>query len=411
MPPTLWNRSFVIWLLGTVQSQFGSALAGLALGFLVLHQTGSAAQMAVTLACTLLPNLLAPLAGTLVDRWPLKPPLIAADVTRGLLQLTVGALALAWGDVPLGLINAAAVLTGLAGVFAGPAGNAAVPQLVPGAHLAQANGLLGSAGRGAWLLGTLAGGWIVTAWSPQAAILLDGVSFLVMAALLTGVNLSGRTPAPAARSGLWSELRAGVTVMGTSRLLTLSPVIALLLNASLAPVNAVLPKLFQTLGASATGYGAFLALESAGFLAAGLVIVRAARSILPERLISAGLLITALTYAALWMWPHANVLLVGAALLGFGFGLINVPFQTLIQQRVPQAFLGRVFSVLGMVSSVGMPLTLLLVSPLLDRTPLPLWFSVAALAQTAGWLAWQWARHAPPGPAATARADPAGVVR
>lgn len=390
MSPTLWNRSFVLWLLGTAQSQFGSALAGIALSFLVLHQTGSAGQMALTLACTLLPSLLMPLAGALVDRWSLKRPLIGADVARGLLQLTIGGLALVWGEVPLWLVNTAAVLTGLAGLFAGPAASAAVPALVAPTQLARANGLLGSVGRGAWLLGTLAGGWIVSTWSPPIAILADGLSFLVMAVLLGWVSLPGQPAAPSVRPSLWADLRAGLQVMGRSRLLVLAPVIALLLNASLAPVTAILPKLFDTLGASATGYGAFLALESLGLLAAGLLLVRLGERAAPGHLISAGLLLTAGTYAALWQCPRTEALLPGAALLGFGFGLINVPFQTLIQQQVPQAYLGRVFSVLGMVSSVGMPLSLLLVAPLLDRLPLAVWLGFAALAQGLGWLAWCW---------------------
>ncbi|MFC4427102.1 MFS transporter [Deinococcus navajonensis] len=393
MSPLLRNRTFVLWLIGTAQSQFGSALAGIALSFLVLHQTGSAGQMALTLALTLLPNLLMPLAGALVDRWPLKRPLIGAELLRGVLQLTVGGLALVWGEVPVWLVNAAAVLTGLAGLFAGPAASAAVPVLVAPDHLAQANGLLGSVGRGAWLLGTLAGGWLVATWSPPVAIVADGVSFLVMAVLLGWVALPDRPAPPSAPMSLWGDLQAGLQVMRRSRLLVVAPVIALLLNASLAPVTAVLPKLFETLGGAATGYSLFLALESAGLLAAGLVIVKVGHRRAPTRLISLGLMVTALGYAALWQWPVTGVLLPGAALLGFGFGLINIPFQTLLQQQVPQAYLGRVFGVLGMVSSTGMPLSLLLVSPLLDRFPLPAWFGLAALAQGLGWLAWQWGRR------------------
>jgi DHA3 family macrolide efflux protein-like MFS transporter len=398
MTSSLWNRSFVIWLLGAAQSQFGTALAGIALSFLVLHQTGSARQMALTLACSLIPNLLMPFAGVLVDRFPLKWPLIGADLLRGALQLTVGGLALAWGDVPLWAINLAALLTGLAGAFAGPASNAAVPTLVPAEALARANGLLGSVGRGAWLLGTLAGGAVVAQWSPAAAIVADGLSFLLMAALMGWVRLPREVGTPGAPLDLIGDLRAGLQVMGRSRLLVLAPIIALLLNASLAPVTAILPKLFSSIGAQATGYATFLALESLGMLLAGAATVAFGPRFDPQKVIAAGLVLTSLTYAVLWALPQVAVLWTGAALLGFGFGLINIPFQTLLQQLVPQQFLGRVFSVLGMVSGLGMPLTLLLVSPILDRLPLGLWFAFAALAQGTGGLVWLWAIRAAPRP-------------
>ena len=259
----------------------------------MLHQTGSAQQMALTLACTLIPNLLMPLAGVLVDRFPLKWPLIGADLLRGALQLTVGGLALAWGDVPLWVVNVAALLTGLAGTFAGPAGSAAVPTLVPAGALARANGLLGSAGRGAWLLGTLAGGWIVAQWSLAVAIIGDGLSFLLMAALMGWVRLPRQVESREVPLDFWGDLRGGIQLMGRSRMLILTPVVALLLNASLAPVTAILPKLFDRLGAQATGYATFLALESLGMLFAGMLLVAAGNRFAPQKIITAGLLLTA----------------------------------------------------------------------------------------------------------------------
>ncbi|WP_189069692.1 MFS transporter [Deinococcus radiotolerans] len=393
MPSSLWNRSFTVWLIGTAQSQFGSAVAGLALSFLVLHQTGSAGQMAVTLACSLLPNLLMPLAGALVDRWNLRGPVIASDLIRGALQLGVGAAALRWGEVPLALINGVAVLTGLVGLFAAPASSAAVPLLVPAGALARANAVLSSVSRGAWLLGSLTGGWIVTRWSPPLAILLDGVSFLLMAALMGLVTLPDRAAPGAAErpAGLLSEVSAGLRVMGRSRTLTLAPVIALLLNAGLAPVTAALPKLFAGGGGTAAGYGTFLVLESVGVMAAGALVALLATRLDSRRLITVGLAVTAGAYGLMWALPQPAALLPAAGALGFGFGLINTPFQTLMQELVPQAFLGRVFSVLGMVSTVGMPLSLLLVAPLLDRAPLPVWFGVAGVAQGLGCALWLWA--------------------
>ncbi|WP_407572758.1 MFS transporter [Deinococcus altitudinis] len=382
-----WNRNLVLWTIGTAQSQCGTALAGIALSFLVLHQTGSARQMALTLACTLLPQLLMPLAGAWVDRVPLRLPLIGADVARALLQLGLGVLALR-GDVPLSVVNTVAVLTGLAGIFAGPASNAAVPSLVPPSQLARANGLLGSVSQGASLLGTLAGGWLVARFSPPMAILLNGGSFLVMATLLCWIRLPRRTVAPGPRQHLFADVRAGLGVMRRSRLLLLAPAIALLLNATLAPVTVVIPKLLAGQGSGAGGYGLFLSLESVGMLLSGLLIM-ASRNRWPSHwMIAIGLGLTAGVYSLIWRWPIPAVLLGSAPVLGLGFGLINIPFQTLLQRLVPEAYLGRVFSVLGMVSSLGMPISLLVISPMLDVLPMPVWFGAAALLQGLGGVVW-----------------------
>ena len=241
MTTRLWNRSFTLWLLGSAQSRLGAALASIALSFLVLHQTGSAGRMAQTLALSLLPNLLLPLAGTLVDRWPLKLPLIAASLLQGLLQLTVGGLALAWGEVPLWAINVAALLGGLAAAFEGPASGAALPALVPETELTRANGLTSGLNQAMTLLGTLAGGVLVAHWSPAGAIALDGLSFLLFSVLLTGVRLPHSPPAQG-QASLWADFRSGVALMRRSPLLSMIPLLALLLNGSLAPVLVVLPQ-------------------------------------------------------------------------------------------------------------------------------------------------------------------------
>ncbi|MBB5233678.1 MFS transporter [Deinococcus budaensis] len=395
---TLWNRSFLLWLIGSAQARLGAALASIALSFLVLHQTGSAGRMAQTLALSLVPNLLMPLAGTLVDRVSLKVPLIAANVFQGLLQLTVGGLALAWGEVPLWLVNAAAFAGGLAAIFVSPASSAAVPALVPAAELARANGLLGGLGQSMGLLGMLAGGWIVAQWSPAVAILLNSAAFLIFAALLVWIHLPPRQQ-QATRTGLWADLRAGLSLMRRSRILSFLPVIALVLNGVLAPTAVVMPKLMETLGPGAQGYGVFLALESGGMLLAGALIAVVGRRLPLRPAISAGLLVAALAYAGMWAGPLFPVLLACAFLLGFGLGLVNTPVVTLLQQLVPGAYLGRVFAVLNAVGAVGMPLVLLIVSPLVDRVPVSVWFGLSVLALALG-MVWWWvvARAEPPRP-------------
>ena len=387
-PAKLWNRSFVIWLLASGQSQLGTALSGIALSFLVLHQTGHAGAMAVTLACAVGPNLLMPLSGAWVDRLPLRLPLIAADVTRGVLQLTVALLVLHLGSLPLWLINAVALLGGFAGIFAGPASSAAFPQLVPESQLARANGLFGSVTQGAWLLGTLVGGVLVARLGPPAAILIDGASFLVMAALLPLVRLRGREVVTGPRPTVVADLAAGLRLMRRSRTLTLIPLIGLVLNGVLGLVTVVTPKLMERLGEGAAGYGVFLALESVGAMLGGALIAGLGERLPPRRATAAGLLACGLLYLVMARFPLYPVLLGCSALLGLCFTLLNVPLNTLMQRLVPASYLGRVFGVMGTVGTLGMPATLLLVSPLLDRYPAELFWTWAGGAMLLGCLAW-----------------------
>ena len=389
-PTRLRNRSFLIWLLATGQSQLGSALSGIALSFLVLHQTGRAGSMALTLAFALGPNLLMPLSGVWVDRWPLKVPLIAADVLRGLLTLSVALLALRSGTAPLWIINGAALLGGLAGTFAIPASSAALPHLVPEDQLARANGLSGSVQQGAGLLGTLLGGALVSRFGPPIAILIDALSFLIMAALLPLVALPGRVSVPAGpRPSLLADLGDGLRLMRRSKLLSFVPPISLVLNSVIVLVTVVTPKLMIQLGAGAGGYGLFLALEGLGALLGGGLVALLGSRLRPRRATAAGLLACGLLYLAMAHFTaHYLALLACSLLLGLGFMVLNAPLSTLVQQMLPAAYRGRVFAVLGTASSLGTPLTLVLVSPLLDRFPASVFYGAAGAAMLLGFLGW-----------------------
>lgn len=389
MSPThLWNRNFILWLLGLTQSQLGNAIGSLALSFLVLEQTGSAGKMAITLAFANLPQLLGPLAGAWIDRLNLKLPLIASDIFRGVLQLALGIYAFNAGEVPLWIVNAVAFAMGLAGIFAAPASSAAVPQLVPKDELARANGLLGSAGQSAMLIGMLAGGFLVALFSPPIAILLDGASFLLMAVLLLFVQLPPKKQQSAQQSSLRTDMLAGIRLIRRSRLLTLIPVLAITVNVVAIQIMAVMPKLMEALGQGSTGYGLYMALSSTGLLASGLLFAVLGKHLPLRHMVSIGFFAFALTFAVMWWQPQYMVILVGGVFAGFCSGFINTPTFTLLQKHVPQEFLARVFSVLMTTSSLGIPISLFLFSPLLDRWPMHIWFGFSAIAMLFAGIAW-----------------------
>jgi len=64
-----------------------------------------------------------------------------------------------------------------------------------------------------------------------------------------------------------------------------------------------------------------------------------------------------------WFWIYVAVMVV----VGVTLPIFNTPAMTLLQEKVDEAFLGRVFGVLSMISSGFMPLAILVFGPLADR--------------------------------------------
>lgn len=278
-PTTLWNKNFLLWWLGAAQSSFGTALAGIATSFLVLHQTGSAGAMGINLALAMLPAILQPFMGVLVDRWPLKIPLVLGNVLRGVLQLGVGFLALR-GSIQVEVIYLASFLTGLVGAFYGPATAGMVARLVPAEQLERATGLMQGATQTMTMLGFVGGGFLVATLGRAQSLLLDGASFLVFAVLLLFVTLPARAPGQAGET-FWQSFTAGVRYVKGSAIMLGLPLLALLLNASFAPLDMLMPKRMLTLGAGEQGYGLFFGLLLAGGVAGSLLIATLGRRVNP----------------------------------------------------------------------------------------------------------------------------------
>ncbi len=388
-PGRLWNKNFVLWWLGSAQSAFGSSMGEIALSFLVLRITGSAGAMGVNLALSLLPGLLTPLAGTWVDRLPLKPPLILGDLLRGVIMGGVGLWALS-GSVPLAVLNGLALALGLIGAFYEPAEGALIPALVPQDQLARANGLIGAAGRTAGLLGLVGGGLLVGRFGSAWPLLVDGATFLVMAAVLPFVNMPGRA-ASREQNGFWADFGAGVARVRSSRLLMLMPVIGLLVNASIAPMQMLLPKRLLDLGAGAASYGVLV-----GCVFGGMVLGSALFAVVGARLnvkfaVGAGVALIGGALTAMAFLPPVQVLWLLGAGVGLGSGVTGAGLSTLTQRLVEREFLGRVLSLRDMLGQLGMPLTLLLLAPVADNANFALVFAGAgagALAASGVWALW-----------------------
>ena len=135
-------RTFLIIWLGQFVSIIGSGLTGFALGVWIFQQTGRTTDFALIAAFFTLPGIfLAPIAGSLVDRYNRRTVMLVADTVAGCSTLLI-ALLLSRGGLTIWHIYLVTFLNSAANVFQFPAYAAATSQLVPKALLPRANGLV-----------------------------------------------------------------------------------------------------------------------------------------------------------------------------------------------------------------------------------------------------------------------------
>ena len=385
--PRLWTRSFTVYWLAGLQSVFGNALTSVVVAVLVYGLTGQASAMGLTLALGMLPALLSPFAGVVVDRVPVKPLLIAGDVLRGLLVLGL-ALGLMNGQVSIFWLNSAVLLSGLITAFTSPASSTLLPQLVPAEHLARANGLMGMGIQSAQLAGLFLGAGLVTLLGQASTLLLDAATFLISAGALLLVRLPSRVKAPV-KEGFWTAFRAGFQVLARHPGFAMIPVLAFVLNIAFAPMQMLLPEHLAGFGLPERFYGVALGTVMGGMLAGSLSVTALGQRFRPQLALPLGLLSGSLSLAVMAQSPYVELFYAALATLGLGVALTNTAISYLGQTLIPEEFRGRVFGLISAGSQAGMPLAMILLGPAADAYgSRPLWSAGAAvmLLSTCAWL-------------------------
>jgi MFS family permease len=265
-------------------STIGDELARVALTVLVYQRTDSALLSAITFAISYLPWLLGgPLLASLADRFPRHRVLISSDVARASL---VALMALP--GMPLPVLLALLLVVSLCSPPFEAARSALVADVLPDDRYAVATALTGVTSQVAQLLGYLVGGALLVSLSPSVALLVDAATFAVSAVWLT-VGLQ-RRPAPAPEAdedggSLWAATASGVRLIAAAP--RLRALIAVLWVAALfanAPEGVATPFALEVEGSTAA-VGLLLAANPAGIALGSLVVGRFCPPRLRDRLL------------------------------------------------------------------------------------------------------------------------------
>jgi MFS family permease len=342
------------WIASTV-SDFGTHITSIAISVIVvLRLDGSATDVGLVSAARWLPYLLFGLhAGVLVDHYPRKTVLVAADFGRGTILVAIAGFGLAgWLSLP-GLV-ALMFVFGALSLMSDAAFQSFIPQLVPRELLVRANARLQQSDSVAQTTGPAAAGWLIQLLSAPAALLVDAASYFV--SCLVVATIPGRpAKAPAAPTGgLGHRIREGIEwIYRHPRLgpLVLSTHLWFVFFSMFGAIFTVYALRERDLGAgglgvvlACTGVGSVIgAAGSMGFgsaFGAGRTIILA-RALYPV----AFSIIVAAGFFATGNWAGFACLAAGQFLIGLALG-IEGPQQMGYEQAVtPDRLMGRMTAI------------------------------------------------------------------
>lgn len=367
-----------LWV-GQAISQLGDSLYYLVFLFMVDRLTGDPKMVGIAGVAQTLPFLLlSPYAGVLADRADRRRIMLTADVLSAVTLFLFAILVWRNPAPPAWTLIATGAILSCINVFFAPAKSAAIPQVVPTELLTSANALSLATQNlmpmlGIALSGTLLGALylISPGYFFLGAILLNALSFAVsalfVARLPTLIPDRAATELGMVPQGL-QDLREGFRYLQGQTTLLMMFVLNFLVQFTLAPFMLVYVRVNREWFGGE--YWSLAVCEVSFF--GGVVLCSVFIGRLAIRRVGMAFIggMAAVGITIIFMAVSKTVLLFAFwnFVAGLAFPFSQIPMTTYTQRVVPEAFQGRVNSVMAMTSWGVQPLGIALGSLLLAET-------------------------------------------
>jgi MFS family permease len=372
--PSLWsNRNFGIFWGVQALSEVGNAFSLVAVPLLVLHTTGSVAQMGLLTAVVAVGAIGTGLVGgAWADRFDRRRMLMLCDAARLLLY---GTVPICWAISPQ--IWLLFVVMGLASIFEmlfSITYVTVVPNLVDRSQIVEANGRLETTNALAYIAGPALAGLVSGVFGPTAAVSINAASFGISLIGLAVIRLrpTRATDLPVDPHERLHDLRTGF-VTG-ARFLWQTPVLrwlTVLLTVStfvsLGMTDVFIYHLRHRLGQDETVVGYVLGLAGVGTCIAAAATASLRRSWGFGRCWLGSFALVSAAVLVLGLSDSLSVAAVTICLYSFGMALAGVCSMSLRQQVTPDHLLGRVTSAFWTIHSSLAPLGAALLTALVAR--------------------------------------------
>jgi len=357
-------RYFPVWL-GQIVSNLGDSVNYIALVVDVYTISGSGIALSTLVLFQIVPVIvISPVAGAVVDRFPHKRVIIAADLARAVLVLGLLLAQTVWQLYVL------AFGLSLAGAFFTPAFSVSIPQLIEGDDLLAANAVTWSTAQVVQIVGSVVAGGLIALAGVRIVFGFNAISFLFSATMIWRVSFpassaSGTAQAP---SSYLKSIVAGIRYARSDRFISRMFIVQFLASLAVGGTSALLVALAERrYSLPAAGFATFLLAIGLGALVGPLLLGRILRT---HRSATALFLPYVIRGAGDVLLGLFTVPLLGQMLL-FVYGLNTstgmVTYQSAMQSEVPDTMRGRVFALMDAGWNVARIVSVGLAGVLADR--------------------------------------------
>lgn len=370
---SIWrNRAFLMVFSSYSFNLLGSTFHSIALNLWVLQTTGSAKLMSLVLITHLVASmLLGPVAGTLADRVDRRRLMLVSDWIRfGLVGLI--ALCMTIGNLPFYVILVLTALVAIVTAVRSPAFQASLVEIVGKDSVAPAVAAITISDNMIRIGGFAVGGIAVAAFGGAFAVAIDATTFLISAVLLM---LAGHFPYRASRqesaarsTSFRSDFSEGFrAVWGNAFIRSIILLLPLVMFFFLSTFMLIQVMAVQVWKASPFVFGLLEACIPLGYVIGSFLIMKWNERFKKKGLwILGSILLIGPCFIIIAQFESAVFALPLILAVGFLFSFSNTIISIALRMKVEADMQGRVFGLLGTLTSVAPPVGLAIFSALSD---------------------------------------------
>jgi len=364
-----WYKNIVLFLSSQAISLFGSSLVQYAMMWYITLSTESGVMMTIYIICGFIPTfILSPVAGVWADRYNRKMLIVLSD---GLIALATLILAILFfmGFDDIWLLFLMAAIRAFGTGIQTPAVGAILPQIVPKNKLTKVNGINGSIQAIIMFVSPLVSAALLGMATMEIIFFIDVVTAAIaIGTLLIFLKIPLHEKAKDKQTTSYlSDFKLGLQYVNSHDFLKKFFLFFALFMVLMAPASFLTPlQVARSFGDDVWRLTAIEIVFSIGMMAGGAIIAAWGGFSNKVKTMGFATVIMGVCTFALGSVPNFWVYLFFMGVFGVAMPILNTPATVLLQEKIEEDYLGRVFGVMGMISTSMMPIGMLIFGPLAD---------------------------------------------
>jgi len=386
----LRNKIFFLFWIGFIGYGLGNALFTICLNWWVLITTGSEVQLGIVATLNFLSMMIfSILSGILVDKFHRKKIIFLSVMLRGIIILFFPILGM-FGSLELWIVYLIAFTQYITFPFFVNAVNAIMPQFIAKENLMAANALIDTAFWFSNMIGFLLGGFLIDSFGVYTLIFICVIVFLITPFLFIKIPyLFEKRGSKVNFLNFLIDIKGGFGQIFKDKVLlvvifTWTGIITLF---SMGATNIGWPVFSrEILSAGPEGYGLLVSASSLSAMIGSLIMSIWGSKIKMGWIFLIGLILGGVGMILFSFCATLSFALIIIFLTYFHFPMINIPYWTALQHRVPEEELGKVSGASFTVNTSLSPISTFLTGIIMERVSVTLPFLLSGFSYLVSFL-------------------------